>query len=525
MGSRLSLANKCLAIFGAVILIIIVVMLSIPWTQTATLIHNYQEELASQLADEWLLAGEFGSSEEDDASLDIRLLFVEDIEDGADHFESRAKKIFETSSELVFTEKNDRDQHQYFLYAQAITKSRSLEIQHSGLPTYDPGDSIPSISDELEAIDVLGAILVVRLDSGFAIQQRRDMLVWLIVAGITGFLISLLAFYLILTRLVFSPVRKLKRVSEKVQTGDLSARSSLVTGDEFEELAIAFNEMLDQMEADRDKLSRLNETLDLKVEELASDNVGLFESSRLKNEFLANVSHELRTPLNSIIGFADLLQGMGPASESNDEKRVRYINNILTSGRSLLDMINELLDMAKIEAGRMEVNLEKTSIEDLLEGLVGIMRPQAKTSLIEVDVHVVNTLSLIETDPGKLQQILYNYLSNAIKFSPTQGSVEIIAEQIHKKDQTLAVRIMVSDHGPGIPEDMIDMVFEKFRQVDASHTKEHQGTGLGLAICRELAELLRADVWVESKVGHGASFFVEIPLVFEQDTPKPLMST
>jgi signal transduction histidine kinase len=325
--------------------------------------------------------------------------------------------------------------------------------------------------------------------------------------------------------LVFSPVRKLRRVSEKIQTGDLSARSSLVTGDEFEELAIAFNEMLDQMEADRDKLSRLNETLDLKVEELASDNVGLFESSRLKNEFLANVSHELRTPLNSIIGFADLLQGMGPASESNDEKRVRYINNILTSGRSLLEMINELLDMAKIEAGRMEVNLEKTSIEDLLEGLVGIMRPQAKTSMIEVDVHIVNTLSSVETDPGKLQQILYNYLSNAIKFSPTQGSVEIIAEQILKKDQAPAVRIMVSDHGPGIPEDMIDMVFEKFRQVDASHTKEHQGTGLGLAICRELAELLRADVWVESKVGQGASFFVEIPLVFEQDTPKPLMST
>ena len=139
MGSRLSLANKCLAIFGAVILIIIVVMLSIPWTRTAALIHNYQEELASQLAEEWLLAGEFGSSEEEDASLDIRLLFVKDIEDGADHFASRAKKIFETSSELVFTEKNDRDQHQYFLYAQAITESRSREIQHFGLTTFDPG--------------------------------------------------------------------------------------------------------------------------------------------------------------------------------------------------------------------------------------------------------------------------------------------------------------------------------------------------------------------------------------------------
>jgi signal transduction histidine kinase len=187
-------------------------------------------------------------------------------------------------------------------------------------------------------------------------------------------------------------------------------------------------------------------------------------------------------------------------------------------------MINELLDMAKIEAGRMEVNLEKAWVEDLLEGLVGIMRPQAKTSMIEVDVHIVNNLQPIETDPGKLQQILYNFLSNAIKFSPQRESIEIIAEQIKRKDQTYAVRIMVSDHGPGIPEDMVDKVFEKFRQVDASHTKEHQGTGLGLAICRELAELLRAEVWVESITGQGASFFVEVPVVYEPDTPEPLMT-
>ena len=151
------------------------------------------------------------------------------------------------------------------------------------------------------------------------------------------------------------------------------------------------------------------------------------------------------------------------------------------------------------------------------------MRPQAKTSMIEVDVHVVNTLSSIETDPGKLQQILYNYLSNAIKFSPTQGSVEIIAEQILKKDQAPAVRIMVSDHGPGIPEDMIDMVFEKFRQVDASHTKEHQGTGLGLAICRELADLIHASLSVKSIVGEGATFYVQIPEIFAPEQQESLM--
>ena len=518
MGSRLSLANKCLAIFGAVILTIFVITSIISWTKTAELISDYQEELAKQLAIEWLASREDFADSDDGASLNIHLFSVENIEDGAGSFESRAKKVFELSGETTFIDAHDRDQHQKFLYAMAIRESHSSATEKPGVNPFNSSTSVPGISDKLEAI------LVVSLDTGFVTTQRRSMLFWLIVAGISSFLFSLLAFYLILTRLVFSPVRKLRRVSERVQTGDLSARSQLVTGDEFEELSIAFNEMLDQMETDRDRLHLLNESLDLKVEELATVNVGLFESGRLKNEFLANVSHELRTPLNSIIGFADLLQGMGPASESNDEKRVRYINNILTSGRSLLEMINELLDMAKIEAGRMEVNLEKAWVEDLLEGLVGIMRPQAKTSMIEVDVHIVNNLQPIETDPGKLQQILYNFLSNAIKFSPQRESIEIIAEQIKRKDQTYAVRIMVSDHGPGIPEDMVDKVFEKFRQVDASHTKEHQGTGLGLAICRELAELLRAEVWVESITGQGASFFVEVPVVYEPDTPEPLMT-
>ncbi|MBC8522500.1 HAMP domain-containing histidine kinase [PVC group bacterium] len=519
MGSRLSLANKCLVIFGSVIVVIIVVTLIVPWQRTAALVDNYQTELASQLADEWLTSRyEFGSSEGDEASFDIHLYLVEDIEDNTGTFISRSKYDFQANGLSEKTYVEDQANHQYFLYARAVTRSQRMAIEHPGITNFDRGVSVPSISDPLEAI------LVVRFDTTFAEKQRGIMFVWIIVAGISGFLFSLLAFYLILTRLVFSPVRKLTRVSERVQSGDLSARSVLMTGDEFEELAIAYNEMLDRMEKDRDKLHRLNESLDLKVEELASDNVGLFESGRLKNEFLANVSHELRTPLNSIIGFAELLQGMGSRDFTGDEKGNRYINNILKSGRSLLEMINELLDMAKIEAGRMEVNLEKTSVEDLLEGLITIMRPQSKSASVEVDVHIVNNLSTIETDPGKLQQILYNYLSNAIKFSPKHESVDIIAEQIRRKDQTYAVRIMISDQGCGIPEDMIDMVFDKFRQVDASHTKEHQGTGLGLAICRELAELLRAEVWVESKVGQGASFFVEIPLIFEPDIPEPLMS-
>ena len=212
-------------------------------------------------------------------------------------------------------------------------------------------------------------------------------------------------------------------------------------------------------------------------------------------------------------------------TEEDRAKRLRYLGNILTSGRSLLDMINELLDMAKIEAGRMEANLEPTSILDLLEGLSGIMRPQAKTKNVTISLDIESELPTVQTDPGKLQQILYNFLSNAIKFTPESSTITISSKSVNARSQDPSVQICVQDCGPGIPEDMIDMVFEKFRQVDATHTREHAGTGLGLAICRELAELLHANLSVQSKKGDGASFSVEIPVTFAPETPEPLMPT
>jgi signal transduction histidine kinase len=227
--------------------------------------------------------------------------------------------------------------------------------------------------------------------------------------------------------------------------------------------------------------------------------------------------------LNSIIGFAELLEGMSIENEEGRAKRIRYLRNILTSGNSLLDMINELLDMAKIEAGRMEVNLESTSVEDLLDGLSGIMRPQAKAVDVILELQIDEDLPPLQTDPGKLQQILYNYLSNAIKFAPSDSVVIISANQVTLKDDSTSVNISIRDRGPGIPEDMMDMVFEKFRQIDATHTREHAGTGLGLAICRELADLIHASLSVESTVGEGATFYVQIPEIFAPEQQESLM--
>jgi signal transduction histidine kinase len=388
----------------------------------------------------------------------------------------------------------------------------------------------PAVADispgivEPQVADPLKALLVVERTSDFAESQLMMNRVFIVAAALIGGLLAVLVFYFILTRLILSPVRKLRHTADKVQSGDLSIRSQIRTGDEFEQLAEAFNNMLDRVEQSQAQLRSMNQSLDLKLSELSEANVGLYESNRLKSEFLANVSHELRTPLNSIIGFAELLEEMARSDGSADPKRVRYITNILSSGRSLLEMINDLLEMAKIEAGRMEVNVEPTSISDLIEGLIGIMRPQAQRKEIEVHTRVAQNLPTVETDPGKLQQILFNFMSNAIKFTPAGGAVTIAADRVKRQDASDGVRLSVSDTGPGIPYDLQDVIFEKFRQADASHTREHKGTGLGLAICRELATMLGATVSLVSEPGRGATFYVDLPVINLPTPPQPLMA-
>ncbi len=524
MRTHLSLANKCLVIFGCAIVVIIASILAVPWARSSDLVQEYQVEVSQQLADLWMQSkvvseGFKDEDEDEDEDVIIQLAYLENVGNGTLTFEERARKaiLAEDDQHPFYVESEKKNQQYYFLYARPITKTALSTIRQEGITNFDSAVADPTILNPIKAL------LIVERKTQFAQLQIATSRNWIIVAGLIGSIVSALIFYIILKRLIFSPVRKLRRVTEKVQAGDLSARSKLETGDEFEELAVAFNEMLNQMETDQQKLQKMNESLDLKVEELAEANVGLFESGKLKNEFIANVSHELRTPLNSIIGFAELLENMPTETDEDRAKRLRYLGNILTSGRSLLDMINELLDMAKIEAGRMEANLEATSVSDLLEGLEGIMRPQAKTKNVTMSLEIEDDLPTIQTDPGKLQQILYNYLSNAIKFTPEQSVVTISSKSISSNTKVPQVQISVRDCGPGIPEDMVEMVFEKFRQVDATHTREHAGTGLGLAICRELADLLHADLSVKSEVGKGATFYVDIPVTFAPETPEPLM--
>jgi signal transduction histidine kinase len=531
MVSGVSLANKCQILFGAAAALILAAALCVPWVRTDLLVEDYQVEVARQTAEAWLrgsiqLGPEalpprlemLSEGEGDLPSLRLSFARVEDIDLVDDRSLAEALRHFRddpTRTEYLTTVKVGG--RTWFRYALALRESQWRALRDPSMVTFTASPFEPAVADPLRAI------LIVDRTSRFAEGQLLVSRMYIIAAGLAGSLLAVLVFYLILTKLILRPVRQLRRTAERVQAGDLAIRSQIRTGDEFEQLSEAFNAALGRVEQSQAQLRSLNESLDLKVNELAQANVGLYESNRLKSEFLANVSHELRTPLNSIIGFTELLKEIADREPGTDPKRRRYLENIMTSGKALLDMINDLLDLAKIEAGRLELMIEPTSVADLIEGLVGIMGPQAEAKGIALSSQVASNVPVIDTDPGKLQQILFNFLSNAIKFTPESGAVSISADRVTRQDRGLGVRIGVSDTGPGIPEDLQDVIFEKFRQGDGGHTRQHSGTGLGLAICRELAHMLGASVSFVSKPGKGATFFVDLPIAHQPEQPRPLM--
>lgn len=341
----------------------------------------------------------------------------------------------------------------------------------------------------------------------------------ILLGGILAGLVALIVFAIIAHRVVLRPVRKLRELADKVAEGDMSVRSNVATGDELQRLGESFNEMLEAINHQHGQLRTANRALDLKLNELAEANVALYEANQVKTEFLANVSHELRTPLNSIIGFADLL------SEADDERTSRFGRNISAASKSLLAMINDMLDLAKIEAGRADVRFDKVSVTDTCQTLLALMQPQADKKNIELAGEIDDQLPMVKTDGGKLQQILYNLLSNAIKFTPAGGTVTLQAETIPEpQGLPQQIRISVADSGPGIPEADQPHIFEKFYQVDATLTKETTGTGLGLAISKELTSLLRGKLSLKSEPGQGATFILTLPIEPKSDAtgePKP----
>jgi signal transduction histidine kinase len=330
--------------------------------------------------------------------------------------------------------------------------------------------------------------------------------IWTVVAAVLGATGAMIAFYWITQRIILRPIRQLRALANNVAEGNLDIRSSIATGDEYERLADAFDHMLDTLQAAQDELREANRQLDAKITELSERNVELFKANKLKSEFLANMSHEFRTPLNAILGFAQVLREKPTLLKK--EKGQRYAENIITSGNRLLTMINDLLDLAKAQAGKMEMHIEQASVSQICESLVSSFSLLARKKRIRVSMEVGPDVPLIVTDAGKVQQILYNFLSNAVKFTPARGSIEVRASMLDER----IVRFAVRDTGCGIAEADKDKIFDKFRQGDGSLTRETSGTGLGLSISKELAGMLAGTVGFESEVGMGSTFWLDVPI-------------
>ncbi len=289
--------------------------------------------------------------------------------------------------------------------------------------------------------------------------------------------------------------------------GVIDLASTLMNG--FDEIDLATMQALAEQVTIALENARLYTEVNRVVIQLTNANVELEEATRHKSEFLANMSHELRTPLNAIIGFSEVLQDK-VFGDMND-KQLRYVNNILTSGRHLLTLVNDVLDLAKVEAGRMELFPEEFTPDDAINDVEAIVAVSAVKKSLTIQNHFQAGRGLIRADKSKYKQILYNLLSNAVKFTPEKGRITV-GNYLHREKGQDYIAIWVKDTGIGIRKEDTYRIFEEFRQVDSSYSRQHQGTGLGLALSKRLVELHNGRIWVDSEPGVGSLFTFTLPV-------------
>ena len=343
------------------------------------------------------------------------------------------------------------------------------------------------------------------------------------VATYVRFQAAITAAFLILTTLaiyhfsrrITRPINRLTTQAQSIAAGDLDQRIAVPFTDEIGQLAAAFNEMTRALKANiGDKarvlaeLQELNRTLEDRIRERTAEleerGRALALASRHKSDFLANISHELRTPLNAILGFNEMILGQVYGEVPADMQEP--LADIQSSGKHLLRLINNVLDLAKIEAGRMELSLADYSVQDTVESVRSTLRPLAAEKGLEFLASVPNDLPLAHGDGGRIAQCLMNLAGNSLKFTKA-GRVEI---SVQANNGLLVYR--VTDTGIGIPPDKIASLFTEFKQTDATIASEYGGTGLGLSISKKFVEMHGGKIWVESEVGRGSAFIFEIPL-------------
>jgi signal transduction histidine kinase/DNA-binding response OmpR family regulator len=426
------------------------------------------------------------------------------------------------------------------VYAAVYTPEGQLFAEYSHnrsqktprLPSMSPGQTQASWFDQREIALVSSIVfqgkttgfVYIRSDLGIVNNRLKSYALIscavLLVSLVFALLISKMSH-----RVISQPVVRLADTVRVVsQQKDYSVRAAdSGYSDEVSTLITAFNEMLAQIQERDAALQRVHGQLEQRVaertaqladanKELALKNREVERATQLKSQFLANMSHELRTPLNAIIGFSDLLADQAAGRLS--DKQGRFVGHVREAARHLLQLINDILDLSKIEAGQLDMRYEDFQIKEALPEVLSTIRPLAMTKSIALKQELDPDLP-VHADRVRFKQILYNLLSNAVKFTPDGGKIVIAC-----REEGGFVFVSVSDSGIGIrPEDQA-MVFEEFRQVPGAPEVVQQGTGLGLAITRRLVERQHGKIWLESEVGKGSRFIFTLPVGSKKLVPK-----
>ena len=331
---------------------------------------------------------------------------------------------------------------------------------------------------------------------------------------IAFFILSMLAIYAF-SQSITRPIKQLTDQAKRIADGYLD-EVPVESRDEIGRLAVSFNEMaqalkrtISEKERLLNELQELNRTLEDRIfrrtAEIEAVNIQLREATHHKSEFLANMSHELRTPLNAIIGFSEVL--LDSSLQVTEDERSQFLTDVLGSGKHLLHLINEILDLAKIEAGKMELQIEPVLLQDVIEAVSNTMRSLAVKKSIDLRAECDERLEPFPMDGARVKQVLLNLVGNAIKFTPQAGQVWVRAGA-----ENGIARVEVADTGPGIPAAEHERIFLEFQQADTGGRGKPEGTGLGLALAKKFVEMHGGKVWVESEVGKGSTFTFTLPI-------------
>lgn len=378
------------------------------------------------------------------------------------------------------------------LFAHYGDPTKTLEeVRPDG--TYADSDFLTVFRTIRRGDEVLGVLQVQSDWRDLSDRARASIL-----AAVVTLSIALLVTVLLISRLqglISRPILSLAKVANSVRKNrDYSVRATKESGDELAELVEGFNEMLAEIQ--------------LRDEEVTSARKEAEQANQRKSHFLANMSHELRTPLNAIVGYAELLTE--DAAEEGRDKVVNDLARIRSAGTHLVALINDVLDLSKIEAGKLELTLESFKVLPLLKDVGSVLSPLLENNRNEFTLRAGDDLGTIYADARHLRQVLFNLLTNAAKFTKN-GTVDLNAERVDDGASSL-LRIRVTDTGIGMTEEELGKLFQAFTQAGPSTGRKYGGTGLGLSLSRALARLMGGDITVVSEKGVGSTFTLELPL-------------